>query len=136
MTQDEDRALNAFAALSQETRLRIVRMLVVAGAEGMAAGAITDAVGDGAASRISFHLNHLEQAGLITSRRDGRSIIYSAVFSSLADLIAFLMKDCCQGHCKICDQAIELFNQCRGRPTPAVKTLKKPKKASRRKQVV
>lgn len=115
---DEQQALGAFAAISQETRLRIIRLLVVAGADGMAAGAITEALGGGTASRISFHLSHLEHAGLVVSRREGRSIIYSAIFPALSDLVAFLMRDCCQGHCKICDQAIELFSHCTGRPAP------------------
>lgn len=113
----EKNALKAFAALSQETRLRIVRLLVVSGAEGMASGQIAAALDGSAPSRVSFHLNHLENAGLIYSRREGRQIIYCAIWSSLADLVAFLMHDCCQGHCEYCDQAIALFNQCTGEPT-------------------
>lgn len=113
----EKQALTSFAAISQETRLRIIRMLVVAGADGMAAGAIGDKLGGAASSRVSFHLTHLENAGLIESRRDGRSIIYSVVWSTLSDLVAFLMHDCCQGHCKYCDRAITLFAKCEGRPT-------------------
>lgn len=114
---NEANALVAFAALSQETRLRIVRMLVTAGANGMAAGAIAAALGGAAASRVSFHLSHLEHAGLIVRRREGRSIIYSAIFPTLSDLVAFLMRDCCEGHCEVCDRAIVLFAQCTGRPT-------------------
>lgn len=113
----EKNALNAFAALSQETRLRIVRLLVVAGAEGMASGQIAEALDGAARSRISFHLSHLENAGLIYSRREGRQIIYCAIWSTLADLVAFLMHDCCQGHCEYCDKAIELFAKCTGEPT-------------------
>ncbi len=92
----------AFAALSQETRLRVVRLLVEAGPEGMAAGAIGEALGGASTSRLSFHLTHLEHAGLIRSRREGRFIIYSAVYPALAGLVDFLMKDCCQGHPEIC----------------------------------
>lgn len=103
---NEQSALNAFAALSQETRLQIVRVLVQAGPEGLAAGAIGDALGGATTSRLSFHLSHLEHAGLIRSRRDGRFIIYSAVFSALAELVGFLMQDCCQGHPDICSPAI------------------------------
>ena len=103
---DEPQALAAFAALSQETRLRIVRLLVQAGPEGMAAGAIGKAVDDATTSRLSFHLTHLEHAGLIQSRRNGRYIIYSAVYSALAGLVGFLMKDCCQGHPEICAPAV------------------------------
>lgn len=113
---DERNALSGFAAIAQETRLKIIRLLVRAGADGMAAGAITEALATASAPRVSFHLNHLEHAGLIESRRDGRSIIYSAVFPALSDLVAFLMKDCCSGHCEVCDRAIALFAKCTGRP--------------------
>lgn len=114
---EEKQALDSFAAISQETRLRIIRMLVVAGADGMAAGTITAQLGNTSASRVSFHLSQLEHAGLVQSRRDGRSIIYSVIFSALSDLVAFLMHDCCQGHCKYCDRAIDLFAKCEGRPS-------------------
>lgn len=121
----EQRVLEAFGAISQETRLRIVRRLVVAGAGGMSAGAIGEAVG-GSASRLSFHLSHLENAGLVESRREGRSIIYSAIFPALSDLVAFLMRDCCQGHCEVCDRAISLFAQCTGRPKAVDGTPRSP----------
>ncbi|MBI0538459.1 transcriptional regulator [Roseomonas sp. KE2513] len=111
----EQQALDAFASLSQEARFRIVRRLVVAGADGMAAGAIGEAVGV-SGSRLSFHLSDLERSGLIRSRREGRSIIYSAIFTALSDLVALLMRDCCEGHCEVCDQAISLFARCNGRP--------------------
>ncbi|OHV18114.1 transcriptional regulator [Methylorubrum extorquens] len=113
---NEKQALDGFAAIAQETRLRIIRLLVTAGADGMAAGAITQAIAGASAPRVSFHLTHLEHAGLVTSRRDGRSIIYSAIFPALSDLVAFLMRDCCQGHCEVCDRAIDLFAKCTGRP--------------------
>ncbi|MGQ3169601.1 MAG: ArsR/SmtB family transcription factor [Methylophilus sp.] len=114
---NEKQALSSFAAISQETRLKIVRLLVVAGADGLSAGEIAEKLGSAAPSRISFHLSHLEKAGLVISRRDGRSIIYSAIFTALSDLVAFLMHDCCEGHCKYCDDAIALFAKCEGRPT-------------------
>ncbi len=104
---DEPQALAAFAALSQETRLRVVRLLVQAGPDGMAAGAIGEALGGVTTSRLSFHLTHLEHAGLIRSRRGGRYIIYSAVYPALAGLVGFLLKDCCQGHPEICAPAVE-----------------------------
>lgn len=102
---DETKALRALAALSQETRLQIVRLLVQAGPGGMAAGAIGDAVG-ASSSRASFHLAHLEQSGLVTSRRDSRSIIYRAAFDTLSGLVVFLMEDCCQGKAEICQPII------------------------------
>jgi ArsR family transcriptional regulator len=101
----EAEALSAFAALSQETRLRIVRLLVKAGHEGMPAGAIVEAVG-GSWSNVSFHLSHLEHAKLAHSRRESRSIIYTADLPTLAGLIAFLMRDCCQGRPEICQPAV------------------------------
>ena len=103
---DEPRALAAFAALSQETRLRIVRLLVQAGPEGLAAGAIGAAMDGASSSRMSFHLAQLEQAGLVQSRREGRSILYSAVYGTLADLVGFLMRDCCDGHPEVCAPAV------------------------------
>lgn len=99
---DDSRALKAFAALSQETRLRIVRLLVQAGPQGMAAGAIGDAMDGASTSRMSFHLSQLEHASLVQSRREGRSIIYSASYPALSDLIQFLMRDCCHGHPEVC----------------------------------
>lgn len=97
---DERQALSAFGALSQETRLRILRMLVVAGPEGMAAGAVAEGA-EVSASNVSFHLKELERAGLVTARRDSRSIIYSAEYDALAGLIRFLMEDCCSGRPEI-----------------------------------
>jgi DNA-binding transcriptional ArsR family regulator len=101
----ERQALDAFAALSQETRLRIVRLLVQAGPDGVAAGSIGVAVG-ASSSNASFHLGHLERAGLIRSRREARSIIYSADMAGLSDLIRFLTKDCCAGHPEVCGPVI------------------------------
>ena len=97
----EPQALDAFAALSQPTRLQMVRVLVVAGPAGLPAGAIGEKVGVSSSS-ASFHLSNLERAGLIQSRREARSIIYSANFDGLAALVEFLMMDCCQGHPDVC----------------------------------
>lgn len=102
---EERQARSAFAALSQETRLRIVRLLVKAGPKGMAAGAIADSV-EVSPSNVSFHLKDLERAGIVVPRREARSIIYAADFDGLRDLIAFLMKDCCAGHPEICAPAL------------------------------
>jgi ArsR family transcriptional regulator len=93
---DERQAVEAFSGLAQETRLAILRLLVKAGPAGLASGAIGEAVGV-APSNASFHLAHLERAGLVQARRRSRSIIYCADFDRLAGLIRFLMEDCCGG---------------------------------------
>ena len=102
---NESQARNCFAALSQETRLGIVRLLVRAGEEGMAAGAIADSLGV-SASNVSFHLKELEHAGLIVQRREARSIIYATNYAALRSLIDFLMKDCCGGRTEIYPPAV------------------------------
>lgn len=102
---EERQALVSFGALSQETRLRIVRLLVQTGPEGLAAGAVADAVGV-SASNVSFHLKDLERAELVRSRREARSIIYSADYDALSGLLQFLMRDCCGGRAEICSPAI------------------------------
>jgi DNA-binding transcriptional ArsR family regulator len=102
---DESQALYAFAALSQETRLGIVRLLVREGEAGLPAGAIAKAARV-SASNVSFHLKELERAGLIEARREARSIIYKANFMGLRELIAFLMKDCCASRPEICAPAL------------------------------
>jgi DNA-binding transcriptional ArsR family regulator len=93
---DERQAVTAFGSLAQETRLRVLRLLVQAGPDGLAAGAVAEKVGV-SPSNISFHLSHLERAGLIQARREARSIIYSAAYPALRDLLRFLMEDCCAG---------------------------------------
>jgi len=90
----------SFAALSQETRLAVVRTLVVAGPDGMAAGAIAERMGV-SPSNISFHLKELERSGLVAQRRESRSIVYSADYDALSGLVQFLMLDCCAGHPRI-----------------------------------
>lgn len=89
-------ALDCFAALSQETRLGTVKLLVRAGADGLPAGEIARRLGIGNAL-MSAHLSKLDHAGLVTSEREGRSIIYRANYDTLRDLITFLMADCCCG---------------------------------------
>lgn len=93
----ESQALDMLGALSQETRLRIVRHLVRCGTDGASAGEVGAAV-DAAASRASFHLSVLENAGAVTAERRSRQIIYRANYDGLGGLIAFLLEDCCGGH--------------------------------------
>jgi len=87
-------ALAAFAALSQETRLAAFRLLVEAGPEGLPAGEISAAL-DIPHNSLSFHLAHLERAGLAATERRGRSIIYSANFPFMQELVGYLAENCC-----------------------------------------
>ena len=89
-------ALAAFGALSQETRLRVLRLLVVAEPEGLPAGVIADEAGV-YAPNVSFHVKELERSGLITSRRESQSILYSDDFAALNGPVRFLLEDCCAG---------------------------------------
>lgn len=91
---DIQNAIIMFDALSQETRLRAFRLLVEAGNSGLPAGALSEALGT-PHNTMSFHLGHLANAGLVSSRKDGRSVIYSASFDVMQDLIGFMVKDCC-----------------------------------------
>lgn len=93
---DTAQAVEKLAALAQETRLRIFRLLVEAGPEGMNAGAIAETVGVPAAT-LSFHVAQLARAGLVESRQESRFIFYSASYASMDDLIAYLTDNCCQG---------------------------------------
>ncbi len=94
---NEKQALGVLGALSQETRLRIIRYLVQCGKEGASAGEVGKQV-DATSSRASFHLSTLEQAGAISSERQSRKIIYRADFRNLGNLISFLLNDCCDNH--------------------------------------
>ena len=87
-------ALIMFDALSQETRLKAFRLLVKAGPSGLAAGSLSEALGI-PHNTMSFHLSHLSNAGIISSRKEGRSVIYSANFDITRDLIGFMVEDCC-----------------------------------------
>ena len=96
-------AIEALAALAQETRLEIFRALVRAHSPhekdaGLSAGAVAEALGV-AAPTLSFHLKELSRAGLVSSRRDGRSIVYTANLGAMSALTNYLIEDCCQGAC-------------------------------------
>ncbi len=113
---DQRQALGAFAALSQETRLQIVRMLVVAGPDGMAAGTVAEKA-EVSPSNVSFHLKELERSGLISQKRESRSIIYTANYQALGGLIRFLMEDCCAGNAEICAPAAAVAACCNPQTT-------------------
>lgn len=92
----------ALAALAQESRLDVYRLLVQAGAGGLPAGRIGEQLGLPSAT-LSFHLNQLRQAGLIGCRRDGRSLIYSAQFDRMNALVGYLTENCCGTGPSACD---------------------------------
>ena len=94
-------ALPAFAALSQENRLDALRMLVKSGPGGISAGDLSDALGL-APPTMSFHLKELANAGLVTSRKEGRHVFYAADYGGIRKLVGFLMADCCQGDPRLC----------------------------------
>jgi DNA-binding transcriptional ArsR family regulator len=94
-------AVGALSALAHPSRLEVFKLLVRAGPEGLAAGEIARAT-DAAPSTLSTNLAVLASAGLAASRRDGRSIIYTAGYDRMRELLAFLMEDCCGGHPEVC----------------------------------
>jgi ArsR family transcriptional regulator len=93
--------IQALGALAQETRIDIYRMLVHAGPEGLPAGAIGERLGLPSPT-LSFHLNQLRFAGLVNSRRASRSIIYSANFKTMNELLGYLTENCCGGRPELC----------------------------------
>ena len=95
------RAIPALAALAQETRLAIFRLLVQRGPEGLAAGDIAERLSLPASS-LSFHLAQLSHAGMIAQRRQSRSLIYSVDFAAMNDLMGFLTENCCGGNADLC----------------------------------
>jgi ArsR family transcriptional regulator len=98
--------IEALGALAQETRLDIFRLLVQSGPGGLAAGDIGERRGLPSPT-LSFHLNQLRFAGLINSRRESRSIIYSANFKAMNGLLAYLTENCCGGRPELCAPAIK-----------------------------
>jgi ArsR family transcriptional regulator len=94
-------AIACLSALAHDTRLSVFRMLVHAGAEGLPAGEIARRL-DVLPNSLSANLNILSHAGLIRSRRDGRSIIYTADYDAMSALLAFMLEDCCSGAPEIC----------------------------------
>ncbi|QRQ85927.1 ArsR/SmtB family transcription factor [Cupriavidus oxalaticus] len=92
-----DHALEALAALAHSIRLSVFRLLVEAGPEGLPAGRIAELM-EMPASSLSFHLKELHRAGLLSSRQDGRSIIYMARFETMNALLGYLTENCCGGN--------------------------------------
>lgn len=90
------KAIDALGALAQEHRLALFRLLVQAGENGMSAGSLAGALSVPNSS-LSFHLAHLSRAGLIGQRRDGRSLIYTANYTAMNELVGYLMENCCGG---------------------------------------
>jgi ArsR family transcriptional regulator, arsenate/arsenite/antimonite-responsive transcriptional repressor len=115
---EKSSAIAALSALAQETRLDIFRMLVEQGPGGLAAGEIAERLGL-ASPTLSFHLNQLRYAGLVTSRRESRSIIYAADYDNMNALLAYLTENCCKGRRQPCDR--RLAAPPLKRPTPARK---------------
>jgi ArsR family transcriptional regulator len=98
-------AIAALAALAQETRLDVFRLLVQTGTEGLPPGQIGERLGLPAAT-LSFHLNQLKHAGLVTFRRESRSLIYSAAYGAMNELLTYLTENCCQGDAAGCGVGI------------------------------
>ena len=103
---DKKSALAALAALGQDTRLEVFRLLVKAGSEGIPAGEIAERLG-AVQNTTSAHLKILDHAGLIRAERDGRTIRYIADMSGFRDLLAYLMEDCCNGAPELCRPVIQ-----------------------------
>src|ERR1700694_3651996 len=97
-------AVTALAALAQDNRLDVYRLLVQAGPEGLPAGQVATALGL-APNTLTFHFDRLRSAGLVTVRRDGRSMIYVARFETVNTLLSYLTENCCQGAPQSCAPA-------------------------------
>jgi DNA-binding transcriptional ArsR family regulator len=93
---EKTEALTLLSAIAHETRLEVFRRLVRAGPEGLPAGAIGDELGVPPAT-LSFHLKELKNAGIVTCRREGRSLVYGPSFETMNGLLEFLTDNCCEG---------------------------------------
>ena len=101
---EKTETLAALAALAQENRLDVFRLLVQAGPDGLAAGAVAEKLSL-APNTLSFHFDRLKQAGLVSCTRDGRSLIYAARFETVNGLLAYLTENCCSGVASDCAPA-------------------------------
>lgn len=93
---EEQDVVKALAAMAQVSRLRLFRTLIVAGPSGLTPGALGDELGL-AATTLSFHLKELTNAGLVSQQRDGRNLIYRAVYAQMSAVLGYLSAHCCQG---------------------------------------
>ena len=103
---DISNAVGALSALAQETRLKVFRLLIEAGPDGIPATQIADAVGV-RQNLMSTHLAILAQAGLTRARRDGRNIFHAADLERTRDLLGYLVEDCCNGHPVRCAKLLD-----------------------------
>ena len=117
---DKIDAVAALAALAQEHRLEVYRILVQAGPEGMAAGEVASSLGI-APNTLSFHFDRLRHAGLVSVARHGRSLLYAARYETMTNLLGYLTENCCGGRPELCA------------PTPCkpIKSPRKPKETAR-----
>jgi len=98
---ESNTVIKRLSALAQDSRLAVFRLLIKAGPAGVPAGEIARAL-QITPNTLSAQLTILANAGLVTSRRDGRSIIYAAGYDSMSELLVYLMEDCCQGRPEVC----------------------------------
>ena len=105
------RAVEALSALAQGHRLAVFRLLVKAGPDGMPAGDVARDIG-ALPNTLSTHLAILDRAGLIRSRREGRSVIYTADYDGMRGLLGFLVADCCGGRPEICEPLVDVAQNC------------------------
>ena len=103
-------AIKRLSALAQESRLAVFRLLVKAGPDGVAAGDIARSL-QITPNTLSAQLNVLGNAGLLRSRRDGRSIIYAADYQGMSELLVYVTEDCCQGRPEICTPLAGVANR-------------------------
>lgn len=108
---EKKEALLALAALGQETRLGVFRLLVRAGRDGATAGSIAETL-KVRSNTLSTHLGALARAGLVASRRDGRSIHFFARMDGMQELVTFLLEDCCNGRPDLCSPIADLAASC------------------------
>ena len=124
---DTDSIVRALSALAQPTRLSVFRMLMRAGLNGLPAGAIAEAAGV-PSNTMSAHLAILSRAGLVTSQRQSRSIIYTVCLGEIRDVLSFLVDDCCGGHPEICAPLVTIADRsCCPPAKPKSKTKKRKK---------